>query len=142
MKYYFVEPQNFRVRAQTEIFGESMTHESFKDETDINAIVGRYARTGELPPALHAPQYADVTGLQGDFTVRIGEARSTLAKVEQAKRTRQVEQLEIETEIRTRVLEEVAARQGGNAPTPPAAPVAAPAATSPINPSLLADPAN
>lgn len=56
--------------------GESMTINSFKDETDINNIVGRYHRTGELPNAKIQPQYADVSGLQGDITETLARAET------------------------------------------------------------------
>lgn len=36
--------------------------------TNINNIVKRYQKTGELPIAHHNPIYADVTHLQGDAT--------------------------------------------------------------------------
>lgn len=39
------------------------TKQSFKDECDINTIMGRYMRTGEMPMInLSYPQYLDVSG--------------------------------------------------------------------------------
>jgi len=39
------------------------TKQSFKDECDINTIMGRYMRTGEMPMInVSYPQYLDVTG--------------------------------------------------------------------------------
>lgn len=51
---------------------------------DINNIMNRYARTGSLPPPRGAPQFADVTGLQGDLTERVNFAASTIADVDSA----------------------------------------------------------
>lgn len=40
------------------------TKQSFKDECDINTIMGRYMRTGELPMInVSYPQYMDCTGM-------------------------------------------------------------------------------
>lgn len=39
------------------------TKQSFREECDINTIMGRYLSTGELPDvSLKAPQYLDATG--------------------------------------------------------------------------------
>lgn len=59
-----------RVRTPSIIKGESRTHQSHKDETDVNTIVARYQRTGELPPNPRGlePTFEDVTGLQQDLT--------------------------------------------------------------------------
>lgn len=41
------------------------TKQSFKDECDINNVMGRYLSTGELPVInQQAPQYLDVTGIE------------------------------------------------------------------------------
>lgn len=45
---------------------ESMTQQSFKDESDINTIVRRFGLTGELPSDLQMPQSGDFTGV-GDY---------------------------------------------------------------------------
>jgi len=39
------------------------TIQSAKDECDINTIVRRFGLTGQLPPAMVAPQYGDFTGI-------------------------------------------------------------------------------
>ena len=52
-----------------------------ENETDINAIVSRYARTGILPPNDKQPIYADVSGLQGDLTERLLWAETTVENV-------------------------------------------------------------
>ncbi len=48
--------------------GTSRTKQSFKDETDINAIMARFQKTGMLEFVnKHEPQYGDVTAL--DFQI-------------------------------------------------------------------------
>lgn len=54
----------------------SLTQNSHHDATDINAIIARYQRTGLFPPNNTHGQYADVTGLQGDLTEMINQAKS------------------------------------------------------------------
>lgn len=49
------------LRVDTDVSGESMTKQSFKDECDINFIMARYERTGQLP-------LGDVQPLFGDFS--------------------------------------------------------------------------
>lgn len=73
-----------RVRVYTRVRGVSRTHQSHKDQVDINNIVRRFDQTGELPPSNRQPQYADVTLLQGDLTDRINRSREVL---DQAGRT-------------------------------------------------------
>lgn len=50
------------------------TKQEFKAESDINTIMARYNRTGELPQInLVAPQYLDVTGM--DFHAHMNAVR-------------------------------------------------------------------
>lgn len=44
------------------VCGESMTHQSFKDECDINTILKRFGVTGQLPEA-RMPQYVEYDGV-------------------------------------------------------------------------------
>lgn len=69
-----------RLRVETVFVGETMTVNSFKDETDINNIVGRYDRSGILPTSDKQGAFADVTGLQGDLTERINKSKAILDK--------------------------------------------------------------
>ncbi len=46
--------------------GESMTREAFADELDINKIVERYARGGQLPATTADARYGDVADI-GDY---------------------------------------------------------------------------
>lgn len=51
-----------RVRVQTEMGGESKTKQSFKDDCDINVIVGRFKGSGEVHHLNRAsPSYIDST---------------------------------------------------------------------------------
>lgn len=58
--------------------GPSMVQQSHHDATDINSIIARFARDGYFPPNNTQPQYADVTGLQGDLTTMYEAARETI----------------------------------------------------------------
>lgn len=117
-KKSFVEPASLRCRQQIDWVGDSLTHQAHKDEADVNKIVGRYARTGQLPEPRKGAAYADVSGLQADLTQRINESRDITSKVkkhvEDTKKKIQEEEREI---IR-------AARQRGNSPATESAPVA------------------
>jgi len=64
--------------------GESMTRQSEKASADVNAIVERFARTGQLPPARFEGSYADVTGLQGDLTELYNRSQDTQAAYAEA----------------------------------------------------------
>lgn len=44
-------------------FEKGLTHQSFKDECDINTIVRRFGLTGELPQNVRLPSFGDFTGL-------------------------------------------------------------------------------
>lgn len=57
----------------------SMTQQQFKQETDINYIVGRYLQTGYINPMLvkqGIPQYGDLSEIQ--------DYRATLEKIQEA----------------------------------------------------------
>lgn len=49
------------LRVDTDVGGESMTKQSFKDECDINVIMARYERTGQMP-------LSNVQAMFGDFS--------------------------------------------------------------------------
>lgn len=46
---------------------ESPTQQQFREEVDINNIVAKFVRTGELPDAVVPPVYGDFTELPGDY---------------------------------------------------------------------------
>lgn len=62
--------------------GESMTRQSEKASADVNAIVERFARTGQLPPNIKQPIYDDVTGLQVDLTEAYNASIATRTQYE------------------------------------------------------------
>jgi len=65
-----------RTRVPVDLEGQqSKTDRSHGNDTDINNIVARFARTGELPPGNGEGDYADVTGLQNDLTEIIEKGR-------------------------------------------------------------------
>lgn len=45
------------------VFDDSLTHQSFADECDINTIMRRFGVTGQLPEAVRAPTYDDFTNV-------------------------------------------------------------------------------
>jgi len=76
-----------RERLITQVPGESMVNAGFGNETDVNAIVARFTRTGQLPPPTSTPQYADVTELQRDFTELVEESRELQAAIAEYQNT-------------------------------------------------------
>lgn len=70
-----------RVRYQTEIVGESKTDQSQKMQVDVNHIVRRYDRTGQLPQPKREPQYGDVSDLNAPYGELIESSRSILDTV-------------------------------------------------------------
>ena len=80
--------------------GESKTSQADKVHCDVNNIVAKFDRTGELPASSMAPQYGDVTSLQGDLTQMMADAAVVAEKVEtevKARRSKKrAEQLELQ----------------------------------------------
>lgn len=86
--YVSVDPLS-RTRLAYHTVGESKTRQADKQAADINAIVDRFNRTGQLPPAKTQPMYADVTGLQGDLTESVNKSREVQTEyVESVKKAR------------------------------------------------------
>ena len=78
-----------RKRVQLDLEGQkSRTDTSFGNDTDVNNIVARFARTGEMTHVnQQQPHYADVTAMQGDLTEIIEKgknARKALTDIENA----------------------------------------------------------
>lgn len=67
------------MRFQTTIEGESLTEQSHKKSVDVNAIIARYARTGELPGDASAARYGDVSGMNNSYQEVIDESNDKLA---------------------------------------------------------------
>lgn len=59
-----------RIRVQIEGGGDTEVDQSAKQETDVNTIVNRYQRTGQLPPGREGI-FADVSNFQGELTERL-----------------------------------------------------------------------
>lgn len=65
-----------RTRVIADITSESKTIQDVGNDTNINNIVARFARTGIMPPGNTAePNYGDFTKLQGDLTEIIEKGR-------------------------------------------------------------------
>lgn len=79
-KLRFVRAPATRTRSHAPYDPEnpSMTQQSHKDQTDVNAIVARFERSGQLPVELGTPVYADATLLQGDLTTQIAQANEDI----------------------------------------------------------------
>lgn len=54
----------------------SLTHQSFKEECDINTIMRRFAVTGELPENIRVPQYQEFDGVF-DFQTAMNLVRAS-----------------------------------------------------------------
>lgn len=87
-----------RQRTYTKIRGESMTSQSDRDPSDVNYIVQRFQRTGELPPNPRGlePRYEDVTGLQENLTDAYNKATQTTENYHQFLAEQQQQQQETE----------------------------------------------
>lgn len=57
--------------------GETMTQQHHKDLTDINHIVARYDRTGQLPQG-RVGQYGDVSGLNAPLQELVSASQNTI----------------------------------------------------------------
>jgi len=69
-----------RVRVQLTFPENSRwTKQSFKDECDINVLMGRYLQTGQIPNINErAPQYLDVTGIDYQEAMQLVAGAQTL----------------------------------------------------------------
>jgi len=82
MSLNIVRPRRFRERVFQSSEGESMCERSHADSVNINNIVARFHRTGELPKPTSEPIYEDVTGLQGDYRERLQFLDGVKARVD------------------------------------------------------------
>lgn len=85
-----------RTRVQTEILGESRTQQSHRDSVDVNQIVAKFDRTGQLPPNTKTAQYGDVSDLNAPYSELIEKSRETLDTAGQF-----IETLEMENNEKT-----------------------------------------
>lgn len=79
-----VRPPWWRMSVKTPMSEESIVQQHLEPSANVNAIVARFRRTGEFPSAKVPPVYADVTGLQGDFTERVNASRLMMEAVARA----------------------------------------------------------
>jgi len=96
----FTTPRDQRVYANLEGQQKKVDDQAGND-TDVNNIVARFARTGELPPATSQGQYCDVTNLQGDLAEIITkgkEAQAELDRLQEAHNASQAEQAKKDAE--------------------------------------------
>lgn len=111
-----------RVRRFAHCYAESRTQQSHKDSSDVNHIVERFQRTGEMPPNPRGlePLYLDVTHLQADLTEAYNNAVEAKERYELAleNQERKQQQLEQEKTDLQREAQEEAARQGGEDVSP------------------------
>lgn len=70
--------QGTRIRVPIDVSGESRTHQSHKASVDINHIVARYQRTGDLPPVTDPGQYVDCTQYSQTLTDLVENAANIL----------------------------------------------------------------
>lgn len=78
-------------RLQIQFEGQGLTHQSFKDECDINTIMGRYLKTGVLPENLTQAQaqYLDVSDIEFQSAAElVAGAKSLFAELPSAIRNR------------------------------------------------------
>lgn len=61
MKIHLNNPYGDRRRPRLKFNKRGRTKQSFTDEVNINNIIGRFTKTGELPPATRPPMYADAS---------------------------------------------------------------------------------
>lgn len=78
-----------RFRVSMSFDGPGRTKQSFKDEADINVLMGRYLESGIFPVAEAAPIYADVTGY--DFLssqLRVAQVKGIFSQMPSSVRER------------------------------------------------------
>lgn len=73
---------NERVRTISVVSGESKTQQSHKATVDVNNIIARFDRTGQLPPHMHEPQYGDVTMMNGNLQEVLDRANMTIEEAD------------------------------------------------------------
>lgn len=77
-----------RMRVVTLVGSDDCTDQTHAESVDVNSIIRKYKRTGELPHPRpgRVPQYADVTALQdGTLTEQLSRARDARAALAEAR---------------------------------------------------------
>ena len=70
------------LRVPTIVEGESMTDDSAGNDTDINNIIARFDRTGQLPTGRGPGQFEDVSGLNQDLTELLSKQKEALQELQ------------------------------------------------------------
>lgn len=85
-----------RTRVFTELSTEMLTQQSHGDSSDINAIVARFQRTGEMPPNPRGQegQYVDCTPFSENITESYNRSIETLDEAGRLLSEREREQAE------------------------------------------------
>jgi hypothetical protein len=73
---------NERQRTFAVCDGPSKTQQSHKETVDVNNIIARFDRTGQLPPAKKEGRYGDVTMLNGNLQEVLDKANMTLEEAD------------------------------------------------------------
>lgn len=84
------ERSNGSKRVRRVFEGESKTEQNHQNETDINKIVSRYQRTGQMPTNLRLPYFGDFTGVTSyhEAVDRVREMETEFMKLPAALRKR------------------------------------------------------
>lgn len=92
---------------------ESVTDTSFGNDTDVNNIVARFSRTGELPQNTSTGQYCDVTNLQEDLTVLLQRSKDALAELDllKANKAKEEAQTALDNAEKARQFDELIKKQ-------------------------------
>ena len=89
LKSKFAPAERVAIDCSEETHG-SMTDQAAAQETEINAIVERFTRTGTMPKSLEEiAQYGDVSRLNEDLTVLIQRKEEAEARLAQSQRRKQ-----------------------------------------------------
>lgn len=68
-----------RLRVVADVSGESKTQQSHKKSCDVNHIIDRFDRTGQLPNPVRQGMYGDVSMLNGYYGEVLDNAEATIA---------------------------------------------------------------
>lgn len=95
--YDFPSRKREGIKVLTFTPGPSLTIQSHKTESDINHIISRFQRTGELPSSGKTPQYSDISEIQQlDSTTALANARATIETVKSDVQKHRAEQQKIQ----------------------------------------------
>lgn len=71
-----------RVRVQASCAGKGKTQQNHKQSVDVNHIIKRFDRTGQLPPATVQGVYGDVSDLNAYYGEIVAQAKENIAAAE------------------------------------------------------------